>query len=390
MIYPASTIENTSQNYLPRLSRKTHVIYILFLSAVVAAIAILPFVYVDISVRSAGIIRPEQERTEIKPIMTGIIDSVYYKEGDIVQQGAVILSLKDNGTANRKQLNLYQINQRKQFIHDLQILTTNPSCNNDMLQKLSSPLYREQAIHYMHQNDDQAATLEKANRELEINTTLFNEKVISKKEYFDAQITQEKSDASYHAFQKEQQTLWQQDMTRYKQELTQYENDLAEVFNSSRYYSVKAPVTGSLQGISTHYAGSMLQANETLCTISPNGNLIAECYVSSVDAGLIKTGQPVIFQIDAFDYNYFGTVSGNVTAIDNDFTLVDNKPVFRVKCMFKNTALFLKNGYKGQLKKGLTFQARFVIIRRSLWHLLFDKIDDWLNPNAPASNTKQE
>ena len=275
MIYPASTIENTSVSYLPKLSRKSQAVYILFMLAVVISLSVLPFIYVDISVHAAGIIRPQQERTEIKPIMTGIIDSIYFKEGDTVQQGAVIVSLKDNGTENRKRLSIYQIDQRRQFIHDLQLLTGSAACTDDVLRKLATPLYREQAVHYLHQDNDQSASLAKANKELEMNTTLYNEKVISKKEYFDFQIAQQKSEASYNAFQREQQTLWQQDMERYKQELSQYQNDLAEALNSAKYYSVKAPVTGNLQGINTHYAGSILQANETLCTISPNGSLVA-------------------------------------------------------------------------------------------------------------------
>jgi len=41
----------------------------------------------------------------------------------------------------------------------------------------------------------------------------------------------------------------------------------------------------------------------------------------------------------------------------------------------------LKNGYEGKLKKGVTLQARFVVTERSLWQLLYDKVDDWVNPN---------
>jgi hypothetical protein len=34
------------------------------------------------------------------------------------------------------------------------------------------------------------------------------------------------------------------------------------------------------------------------------------------------------------------------------------------------------------LKKGMSFRARFVVSRRSLWQLLFDRLDDWVNPLA--------
>jgi len=146
-----------------------------------------------------------------------------------------------------------------------------------------------------------------------------------------------------------------------------------------------SPVSGIVQNINTRYAGSIVSAGETLCIVSPEKNLIGECFVSTRDIGLLKAGQLARFQIDAFDYNYFGVLTGKIMTIDNDFSIIENKPIFKVRCSFDSTQLLLKNGYKGELKKGLTFQVRFVLAERSLWQLLFDKVDDWLNPNAPIT-----
>jgi HlyD family secretion protein len=55
--------------------------------------------------------------------------------------------------------------------------------------------------------------------------------------------------------------------------------------------------------------------------------------------------------------------------------------VFKVKCSLDVDHLKLKNGYKGYLKKGMNFTARFSVAERSLYQLLFDKVDDWINPN---------
>ena len=128
----------------------------------------------------------------------------------------------------------------------------------------------------------------------------------------------------------------------------------------------------------------MIQAGEVLAIISPQAELMAECYINTKDVGLLKENQQVLFQIDAFDYNYFGMLTGKLLTIDNDYTLLDNKLVFKVRCVLDNKQLNLKNGFTGELKKGMTVQARFVVTKRSLWQLLFDKIDDWVNPTAPA------
>ena len=91
---------------------------------------------------------------------------------------------------------------------------------------------------------------------------------------------------------------------------------------------------------------------------------------------------PVRFQVDAFNYNQWGLATGNVTEISSDIYFVNEKPVFKVTCQLREDYLQLKNGYKGYLKKGMTLQARFVVAERTLWQLLYDKVDDWINPNT--------
>lgn len=369
------------------LNCKTSYLYIIIILCIVTFLASLPFIYTDISIKSTGITRPVTERTEVKPIMTGIIESIFYKEGDKVKKDAVLLRLKDPNTKGKVILNNYEINQREQFIHDLNILTISLELDNTTLDKLTSPLYKQQLSKFTHQKQDLDASINKAKKELDINTPLAKDKIISGKEFYDVQINYQRLQSSYKAFVQEQLSIWQQELARYKLELSQYKQNLSVVNTDATYYLVKAPTSGIIQGINTRYQGGLLQSNETLCTISPEGNIIGECYVSTRDIGLLKVGQQVRYQIEAFDYNYFGVLTGKVATIDNDFTVINNTPVFKVRCSFDSTQLQLKNGFTGTLKKGLNFQARFIVARRSLWQLLYDKLDDWLNPNAPPITT---
>ena len=220
-----------------------------------------------------------------------------------------------------------------------------------------------------------------------MNTSLAKEKIISPKEFFDIQINQEKIQSLYKAFTQEQLSTWQQDLSKYRLALSQYQQQMQQVNADAGYYKVKAPVSGIIQGMNARYPGGLLQANETLCTISPEEAIIGECYVPTKDIGFLKKGQPARYQLEAFNYNYFGVLTGKIISIDNDFSAIENKPVFKIRCSFDSNQLRLTNGFTGQLKKGLGFQVRFVVARRSLWQLLFDKLDDWLNPDAPPKTS---
>ena len=127
-------------------------------------------------------------------------------------------------------------------------------------------------------------------------------------------------------------------------------------------------------------AGSFLVASQPIAHISPTDNLLVESTVSPNDIGLIKLNKKVKFQLDAFNYNQWGLLTGSVTAIDKNITIQENQAYFKVRCALDAKELKLKSGYKTQVSKGMTLTTRYTITNRSLFDLLFDKVEDWLNP----------
>lgn len=352
-------------------------IFLVIIAIVISAIASLPFIKTTIAIRSSGVIRPADERTDIKPLQTGHIDQLYVKEGDTVMRGQLIASIKDNISVPKITLNVLEHQRRNAFVSDLKMLTVGNEFNN---LKLQTPLYKEQLNRFLHQLADHQSAIKKVSNELQIFTSLLKDKVIAPKEHFDKEIELERLQNNFKAFENEQLAIWQNDLQRYELEIAQFKSQQNQLTIEQKNYFIHAPVAGVIQNINARYVGSFLSAGESLCIISPISQLLAECYLSTKDIGLMKIGQPTQFQIDAFDYNYFGLLTGKVVFIGNDFSIIDNKPVFKVHCSFDSSQLFLKNGFKANLKKGLSFQARFIIAERTLWQLLFDKVDDWFNP----------
>ena len=129
-------------------------------------------------------------------------------------------------------------------------------------------------------------------------------------------------------------------------------------------------------------AGSFINAGEGFAEISPNTKLLVECYVNTMDIGLLRLNDTANFQIDAFNYNQWGLANGTIIDIGKDVEYMDNTMVFKVRCSLNKKELKLKNGYRGRLKKGMTLNAQFKLTERSLFDLLYDKVDDWVNPNA--------
>ncbi|MCC5613294.1 hypothetical protein LC612_43100 [Nostoc sp. CHAB 5834] len=58
---------DTLLTYLPTVSTRSQLIYTTILLAVLGAVAALPFIYVDVSVRAGGLVRPVAERSKELP-----------------------------------------------------------------------------------------------------------------------------------------------------------------------------------------------------------------------------------------------------------------------------------------------------------------------------------
>jgi multidrug efflux pump subunit AcrA (membrane-fusion protein) len=151
-----------------------------------------------------------------------------------------------------------------------------------------------------------------------------------------------------------------------------------------KLYQISSPVTGTLEQLQGLSVGSYVTAGQPIAVVSPSSELQAEVYVTPRDIGMIRPGAPVRMQVDAFNYHDWGMATGVVREISDDFVLVNQQPVFKVKISLDQDHLTLKSGFQGQLKKGMTLRARFVVAHRSLFQLLYENVNDWMNPAQAA------
>jgi len=86
MLFPTVSLEQTAIIYLPKVKSSSYLLYFFLLLSIVGGLTSLPFIHTDISIKTASIIHPVTERTKVKPVISGIIKNIFYKEGDKVQK----------------------------------------------------------------------------------------------------------------------------------------------------------------------------------------------------------------------------------------------------------------------------------------------------------------
>ena len=377
-LLPSELISNSIDAYISKHPTKSQKIYWVVLAAVVAVIISLPFIYVDVSVQDVGIIRPAAEKTEIKSPITEFVDSIFISEGSKVNMGDTILTFRTNASnykINYHQVRLYDL---QQHIHDLQYL-----CKGEKPKVFHSDTRRQEYLYYQKQKDEGETNMKKATKEYERNKSLFEKKVISEEDFDRYFFEYSKAENQLASLADNQVSKWQTDLNSYINTYNEMSSNLKLEEKEKDLYVVTSPVCGTMEQFRGIYKGSNIQAGTSLAVISPDSTLFIEVYMSPRNIGYIIRGMPVNIQVGSFNYNEWGMVEGEVVDISSDF-FADNGSggaYYKIKCSMDKDFLIHKKGLRGNLKKGMTVSAHFMIARRSLFDLLYQKIDDWINPS---------
>lgn len=375
-LLPNEWIENSIETYIYQHTTKSQVIYWVVLAAVTAALIALPFIYVDISVQGSGVVRPVTEKTEIKAAITELVDSVYVREGQQVNKGDILLRFRTNNSDYKITYQTNRLNDFEAHLADLAYLAKGEAPAN-----FCSPVRRQEYTYFVRRRNELETSLAQAEKEYNRHNNLFNKKVISEEEYekyYYQYISQQNELASLI---QSQLSTWQADLNSYRNQRNEMNTALKQEQKDKDMYIVRSPVAGTIDQFSGIYRGSSIQAGQSLAVISPDSTLCMEVYVTPRNIGFMSIGMPVNVQVESFNYNEWGTLPGKVKDISSDF-LTDSQgnSYYKIKCEMERDYLKLKNGRVGRLKKGMTVSAHFMVTRRSLFDLLYQKIDDWANP----------
>lgn len=376
-IFPKEIIENVVQSYIPKNKTKSKVIYGMILSIIISAFCSLPFLKIKIYSTSRGVVKPNKERVSIVSINSGKVlfsnlqGNVYVKKGDtlLITENAIL----DEQIALAK----IETDVFSEQSEDLNYLIKNRTIN---LNSIKTSKYKKEYIQYQEKIAEYNTRIAKMKIDYERYNKLFLKGVIAKSEFEDIKLDYDLVQNSQSQIKRQQLNTWQATLTELESNLRSLGSRTAQHLKNKMEYIVTAPVDGTLINVLGIQRGSLISSGVKLSEISPDSDLLAECYISPLDIGLIQKDNPINFQIDAFNYNQWGFATGKIIAITEDVELVDNQPVFKVRCKINEKHLQLKNGAKGKIGKGMTFNARFELAERTLFQLLYDKVDDWVNP----------
>lgn len=145
--------------------------------------------------------------------------------------------------------------------------------------------------------------------------------------------------------------------------------------------SIRAPVAGTVS-YQTALAGQVVATGQPLLSLIPDGaRLEAQLFVPTRAAGFLRAGQRTRLQIQAFPFQRFGFVEGEVRVIARSVSAPGDpslpsdikEPVYRIRVRLKQQAV-RAYGLNQDLQAGMLLKADVETDRRRLWEQLFEPL----------------
>jgi multidrug resistance efflux pump len=376
-LYPITEVEDSIERHLADHAGGGRSIYLSLAALIVAGLVALPLVRVAVSVQSNGIIRPLTEKHEVTAGAAGFAERLAVREGAAVKAGETMLVLRAAPLEERHAATASRLADARRFAADLEALA---SARDLATAGAATPRYRQELTELNTQLREIALRESKGAGDLARVRALFQRGLASQAEVEDREFAVAQARTERTSLVEQARSRWQSALVSARAEVRDLGTEMEQIREQQTLYVARSPVDGTVEELTSISPGSYVQAGQKLAVISPRSELLAEVFVTPRDIGLIRPGGPVRIQVDAFNYNDWGFVTGRVREISQDFVVEGQQPVFRVRVALDATELRLKNGFRGELRKGMTLRARFVVAERSLFQLLRDDLNDWLNP----------
>ena len=381
-IFPREILDFTLEIHRFNFLKRSHMIYLILLFSLFGLGLSLPFIKIDLYSSSFGMIRPSKEKNMITSPINGKVNEVHISENSSVQKGDTLLTLDASFVSKEINLLKKEFDSLSLFIHDIKLLSQATYVSSDSLE---TDLYKSLLIQYRQKLKTLQDKCDRLLVQFKRQNHLYKKGVIATVDIEAASYELDKAKNEFNYFKRHQKSIWLGQLDQKTTELNQVSTKLLSLKQHKEFHFITAPSAGNVQEFKDLEKNNFLYAGSAIAEISPQTDLMVECYISPSEIGLIKNNHPVTFQIDAFNHHRWGSATGKIIRINHDVSSINKLPMYKVLCSINEKNLFLNETIRGRLQKGMTLTALFFIENRSLFQLLFDELEDWLDPGTGSN-----
>jgi hemolysin D len=366
----------------------------------------------DVVVSGRAQVMPVGDVKAVQALSVGSVKKIYVKEGDFVKKGDPLIEIdptveETNIEAKKRTLALLELEVAKinSLLNNTEFVV--PSNVDPALVSMIRGMYDAEKRLIVEQEKQIEQQIKQIEQQIEI-TQIEKEKVeevyrlgmkeqkrlekvldlIAKSQYYELKKkniqfrieitklehellkyqeqlheTKMKKDLLIRSFQNK----YYEELAKKKKETVALRSQIETIEFKRKKQVIVSPVDGIIAKVGITTIGAVVQPAQALMTIVPEHTPIElKAKVANKDIGFIKVGMPVAIKIDAFNFQRYGLIDGNVTKIganainDKKFGLI-----YEVYIKPKQVSLMVE-GEEKYLIPGMTATAEFKVGSRRI------------------------
>lgn len=321
---------------------------------------------IDKIVVSSGNIVPVGGIKTIDSNINGKILSINKSEGDVIKSGDEIITLENSSTdkvdkmgeeinLNKLELDIilskisgadideiyskYELDENK--IEEIKIRENIEKEKQDKEYKDYLESIESIDKDIKEKNDELAKLNDEYQKMTDVDKFIYGSNTVEEIKSKQEQIQQleknkQKTIENWKSNQKEKNLQYVQDRNNKESEIKDSETNLNNLKNNNANYIITSPVDGIILKSNYNTVGSYINQSKNIVEVLPdNTELELETLIPNKDIARIKEGQEVTIKVEAYDYQSYGTLTGEVKYI-SPTSFVDEKQgvVYKVKVKF--------------------------------------------------------
>ena len=319
---------------------------------------------VDVVVTARGKVIPRGEVKVVQPLTTGVIRNILVKEGELVQQGQLLMEIDPSQTEPElasMRTSLMQVSLEIQRIQatlakvdfsptgdfDQGLMEVQRQIFNSSRQRLVEQLQVKEE--QLHQLDEKMASLHKSLAQNSYLAGMFQERlqrleavrdIISGEEYSQAETEYKKAEndvaiarhqieearGARQQVEEEIAFLQEDERNRLLAELAEKRREQFSLAANVKKFSfftdrqqIVAPVTGYINKLFIHTVDGVVTPAEKLISVVPiDSPLVIKAMVESKDSGFVAPDMAASIKVDTFSFQKYGVLDGQVEQVARD------------------------------------------------------------------------
>lgn len=298
---------------------------------------------------------------------TGEVESCNLQEGELVEKGDILLSIKSTD---------YDL-QEEQLLINRDAFETKIDKYRQLVQSIKND---ENLFDASNPEDSLYFSIYEGYKSL-VNQNMIDTSLYANYGYTDEQIEAELeknqgklSQIYYDSISNAESAIKEAELS-----ISSIDAQLSALQSGKNEYVVRATETGMLHLLSDVKKGMMVQTTMPMATITPqNSEIILDAFVSTADMARIHEGDEAKITIDGLIQNVYGSISGKIRGIDSDVSTREDRngtiQGFKIRISMDTDYLISTKGEKIDIKNGMTGVARITYDKITYFDYALEKM----------------